>query len=275
MTGLQSLLDRVRGKPPGRRIENRVMPYGTRAGDAALAGLPVAPDGFHVNDGPHYIDILRDLHLALAPEWYLEVGSRSGRSLALAQGNYVAIDPVFERFPARPVNGHQMHFLSMTSDAAFESGFLGRENIKPAFGFLDGMHLSEFLMRDLINFEAAAAPGATVALHDCLPTSHAMETRDDRGIAQGKAWTGDVWKVLWWVVTHRPDLEVNVLDAWPTGLVVIRGLDPQSRVLPDLYDRFVAELGTVRLADFGVERFFSAFPIQSSFRFITDLRARA
>ena len=275
MTGARDLLDLLRGKPPGRRIEKRVQPYGVRAGAGTLSGLSVGPDAFHVNDGPHYIDVLRDLHLALQPDWYLEVGSRSGRSLALAQRNYVAIDPVFERFPAAPVNGYRMHFLAMTSDAAFESGFLAREAIRPQLGFLDGMHLSEFLMRDLIHFEAAAAPGATVVLHDCLPTTHAMETRDDGGIVKGRAWTGDVWKVLWWVVTHRPDLQVNVLDAWPTGLVVIRGLNPESRVLPNLYDRFVTELGSVRLADFGVERFFAAFPIQSSFQYLNDLRARA
>lgn len=275
MSGAQDLLDRLRGKPRGRRIEKRLLPYGARATGAKLPGLPAAPGAFHVNDGPHYLDVLQDLHLKLQPEWYLEIGSRSGHSLSLAQRNYVAIDPVFAKFPASPVNGCRMHFLSMTSDAMFESGFLAREAIRPAFGFLDGMHLSEFLMRDLMNFEAAALPGACVALHDCLPTTHAMETRDDSAIAAAMPWTGDVWKVLWWVVTHRPDLDVNVLDAWPTGLVVIRGLDPENRVLPALYDQFVAELGPLRLADFGVERFFAAFPIQSSFRFVADLHAHA
>jgi hypothetical protein len=274
MSVARDLIDRLRGKPAGRRIEKRLMPHGARAKGTTTPDLPMAPDAFHVNDGPHYIDVLQQLHLKLKPDWYLEVGSRSGRSLALAQRNYVAIDPVFERFPDRPVNGYRMHFLAMTSDAVFESGFLAREEIRPAFGFLDGMHLAEFLMRDFMNFEAAATPGATVALHDCVPTTHAMETRDDSLIATGKPWTGDVWKVLWWVATHRPDLEINVLDAWPTGLVVIRGLDPQNRVLPDLYDRFVAEMGPVRLADFGVDRFFSAFKIQSSHRFVTDLPAR-
>lgn len=274
MSVVRDMLDRLRGKPQGRRIERRLQPLGMRATGATQPDLPVAPDTFHVNDGPHYIDVLQQMHLKLQPEWYLEVGSRSGRSLALAKRNYVAIDPVFRRFPAHPVNGYRMHFLAMTSDAAFASGFLTREEIRPEFGFLDGMHLAEFLMRDLINFEAAAAPGASVALHDCLPTTHVMETRDDSLIAEGKSWTGDVWKVLWWVLQHRPDLEVNVLDAWPTGLVVIRGLNPESRVLPDLYDRFVAEMGPVRLADFGVERFFSAFQIQSSFRFVADLPAR-
>ncbi len=266
-----ALIDRLRGKAPGRKPLGHVTRLGARAGGPSLPPLPGA---FHVNDGPHYHDVLAEMHALLQPDWYLEVGSRSGRSLSLARCNYVAIDPVFQRFPDAPVNGRRMHFLAQTSDDAFASGFLAREGIRPDLAFLDGLHLSEFLMRDLMNLEAAARPGATVALHDCLPTTHAMETRDDAVIATGQPWTGDVWKVLWWVAAHRPDLRIHALDAWPTGLVVIEALDPGNRILPGLYDRFLAEMVPVRLAGFGVERFLAAVPVTSAHAYIEALRAK-
>lgn len=261
----------LRPRRPRRKVLGRLEVLGARAGGPVLA--PEA-GAFHQNDGPHYLDVLAALHGVLAPQWYLEIGTRSGRSLALAQGNFVAIDPEFGSFAPPLRTGTRGHFFAQTSDDFFAGGFLAREGIRPDLGFLDGMHLSEFLMRDLMHFERAARPGAVAVLHDCLPCTHAMETRDPAAVAQGKPWTGDVWKVLWWLVAHRPDLRVQVLDAWPTGLVVIEGLDPANTVLPDSYDRFVAELGDVRLTDFGVTRFFDAFPIQSAFRYVEGLKNR-
>ena len=41
---------------------------------------------------------------------------------------------------------------------------------------------------------------------------------------------------------HRGDLTITTLDAQPTGLGVIRGLDPTSHVLSDRFDDIVAEL---------------------------------
>ena len=51
-----------------------------------------------------------------------------------------------------------------------------------------------------------------------------------------------MWKTVDMLMRYRPDLDIVALDAPPTGLVVIRNLDPSSSVLNDNYDRIVDEL---------------------------------
>jgi hypothetical protein len=52
-------------------------------------------------------------------------------------------------------------------------------------------------------------------------------------------WTGDVWKIIPCLREFRPDLRITTLGAAPSGLGVIQGLDPSSRVLEGVYDRAV------------------------------------
>ncbi|HEX7670852.1 MAG TPA: hypothetical protein VF395_14755, partial [Polyangiaceae bacterium] len=54
-------------------------------------------------------------------------------------------------------------------------------------------------------------------------------------------WVGDVWKVLEILLDHRPDLRITVVPTAPSGLVVVRGLDPHSSVLGSLMDGLVRE----------------------------------
>ena len=54
-------------------------------------------------------------------------------------------------------------------------------------------------------------------------------------------WSGDVWRLILALKKHRPDLEIFTIAARPTGLALIRNLDPQSRVLSDNMDKIVAE----------------------------------
>jgi hypothetical protein len=56
-------------------------------------------------------------------------------------------------------------------------------------------------------------------------------------------WTGDVWKIFAVFRRYRPDLTVEVFDAPPTGLVVIRGIDPSSPVLADHQKQIVDLFG--------------------------------
>lgn len=262
-----------------RRTSRKVKPVGRltalghRAGDVGLP-LPekvtdLIEDGFPLIDGPNYHDVLAELHLRLAPDWYLEIGTNEGNSLAYVPGNFVSIDPdfIFENFSMKSQG--QGHFLQQTSDDFFESGFLARNGISPNLGFLDGMHQFEFLLRDFMNFEAAAAPNAMAVLHDCLPFNHAMEAREWDRDATG-FWTGDVWKTLAILLRERPDLTIDVLDAFPTGLVAIRNLDSKNGLLSERYDALIAEFGACDLRSYGVERFYSSFEIQSSFRFVTE-----
>jgi len=54
-------------------------------------------------------------------------------------------------------------------------------------------------------------------------------------------WSGDIWRLVLLLRKYRPDLGVKVIGTAPTGLGVVRGLDPDSSVLRDNYDAIVGE----------------------------------
>ena len=271
--GILRKLDRL--VSPGREREPRKRkPVGALGpmGARETGGAVMRDDGFPVIDGPHYLDVLRGLHERLNPAWYFEIGAFKGHSLAQARCDVVAVDPEF-RF-AHPVLGaaRRGHFFQMTSEAFFAEGFLEQAGIIPDLAFLDGLHHYEALLEDFIATEARMAPGGVIVLHDCAPTDHLMAERE--WPATSPAWTGDVWKTLAALIEHRPDLRIDVLDAWPSGLVAVRALDPGNRALPAAMGAIRRRFDAVSLADFGVARYFGMFEIMASARFVAGLPDR-
>ncbi len=208
--------------------------------------------------GLDYRDFLDALHQQLRFDWYLEVGSQTGRSLAKSRSPSIAVDPVFRIKYDVAANKPHLHLYQATSDDFFAAGHLKALKAKPDFSFLDGMHLYEYLLRDFINTEAAAKPTSVIAMHDCCPFGHGMTTRDIDNIPRG-AWTGDVWKLIPILQEYRPDLTIQVLDCAPTGLVVVSNLDPKNTALTKAYDKILARYTNLTLADYGVEKFYASF----------------
>jgi len=203
--------------------------------------------------GQIYLETLRRMHAHLAPEWYLEIGTATGRSLRVAPGRAIAVDPGFAiRFD--PVGSRpELHAYRMTSDEFFASGAARRIAPKIDLAFLDGLHLFEFLLRDFMNVERLCRPDSVIAMHDVIPLSHAAANRDwDRAVTQ--QWTGDVWKVVDILRRYRPDLTLVVADCRPSGLALVTGLDPASRVLDEAYEEIVHAYLGLTLPDFGEER---------------------
>lgn len=219
-------------------------------------------DGFHMASGTDYLKFLSSLHEQMKPGWYLEVGTETGRSLALVRGNAIAVDPQFKiatdlHYPAR------LHMFQQTSDDFFASRFLQRNDISIDVSFLDGMHHFEFLLRDFMNTERASKRESLVFMHDCIPFNHMMAERNwDK--EKSLSWTGDVWKLLPILKRHRPDLKLEVLDCAPTALVLISDLDPTSTVLEVEYDSILKEWTQISLPDFGIERLQKEFPFVSA-----------
>lgn len=182
----------------------------------------------------HYLDFLRVMHERLAPPTYLEIGIRHGDSLALARGHAVGIDPSFE---LQVELAEDVALFRETSDEYFD-----RDDPLDPFGgapvacsFIDGMHLAEFVVRDLANVERHAEWSSVVVFDDILPRSREEAGRDRRT----RAWTGDVYKVLGVLARHRPDLICLPVDTEPTGLGIVLGLDPLSNELRERYDEIV------------------------------------
>jgi hypothetical protein len=185
----------------------------------------------------HYLDFLARLHRVLDPPRYFEIGVRNGQSLALARASAVGVDPAYRlKVPLRD----DVRLFRETSDEYFYR----EEPLKPfgggriAMSFIDGMHLSEFVVRDFANVEAFSAWTTVVVLDDILPRTVTEAARDRRT----RAWTGDVYKVLEVLRRYRPDLVCLSVDTQPTGLGLILDLDPESTVLKDRYDEIVADV---------------------------------
>jgi hypothetical protein len=195
--------------------------------------------------GDIYFTILDRIHRHLRPRTYVEIGVDSGRSLVLAQPGTtcIGIDP-------RPQLTYPVPNLARvyvkTSDAFFAQHDLFSElGGRPVdLAFLDGMHLFAFVLRDFINIERHCTPTSTCLVHDCCPL-------DERTAALQRTttfWSGDVWKLILCLKKYRPDLEIHTVATAPTGLAIIRGLDPGSTVLRDRLDRICEEFAALPYA---------------------------
>jgi len=209
------------------------------------------------HQGRNYLKVLAQLHALKRPQTYLEVGTATGRTLAIARCASVAIDPRFRLDCDARRGKPACHLFEMTSDAFFAaedpSVLLGRPI---DFAFIDGMHQFEFALRDFMNIEAHCRPDSLIALHDCLPVDSHMARREprDRSAAAWSsypnAWAGDTWKAIWILQLYRPDLAIFAFDAKPSGLVVVTQLDPQSSVLKLRYEEAIRAADVIDPARF-------------------------
>jgi DNA-binding transcriptional LysR family regulator len=187
--------------------------------------------------GNHYYQILDRIHRYLRPATYVEIGIEEGLSLALASPAtaIVGIDPN-PRLP--PALAERARIFPETSDEFFAHHDLHKELGGRAvdLAFIDGMHLFEFALRDFINLERCCAPTSTCLVHDCCPLDERTSARD----RTTGFWTGDVWKLVLCLKKYRPDLAVHTVAAAPTGLAIIRRLDPKSRILQDKLESICA-----------------------------------
>lgn len=197
-------------------------------GDSLFAGVNV-----HV--------ALERIHEILEPSVYLEVGLGSGEGLVLSRPDCHAIGidpqplrPLFEAYP-------HIRFYHGTSDAFFD-----RPDVMAQFGcrdvdlaFIDGMHLYEYVLRDFRNTERVMSPGGIVLLHDLLPPYAHWAGRDN---VVGYPWAGDTWKFFRILAKYRPDLDISLLLAEPTGIGMVRGLDPANQILWTQEEEIIASV---------------------------------
>lgn len=201
--------------------------------------------------GLPYRALLERVHGELAPRSYLEIGIAQGDTLALARAPTLAIGVDPEPRVARALPPHIRVFRE-TSDAYFAGHDLAGElgGLPLDLAFIDGMHLFEFALRDFINIERRAAPGTRILLHDCYPLDAPTAARE----RSTTFWTGDVWKVVACLKKYRPDLEVRILAAPPSGLAVVRRLDPRSNLLASRYDALCREFVPMPYAALGPDK---------------------
>jgi hypothetical protein len=196
--------------------------------------------------GENYQAWLKWLHEALRPETYVEIGVANGWSIALALPPTVAIGVDPEPTVTSTLKT-ETHLFCETSDAFFATERLGAllAGRPVSFGFIDGLHSFDQALRDFTNLEAHCAPASLVALHDTVPLDEVTQRRE----RHTQFWTGDVWKVVLCLKHYRPDLDIFTVAAAPSGLTLVAGLDPSSRVLRDVYREAVARFAAVSFSE--------------------------
>jgi len=184
-----------------------------------------------------YLQFLRGVHEALQPPTYLEIGIRSGDSLALSRTRTVGIDPAYA---IKAELDCELALFRTTSDEYFARpeprAPLGGERI--ALSFIDGMHLFEYVLRDFMNVERHSEWWTPIVFDDIFPRTVDEAARN----RETTAWTGDVYKIAGVLEAERPDLICLRVDTSPTGLLLVLGADPRSDVLASRAQDLMTEL---------------------------------
>jgi len=173
--------------------------------------------------GPDYYQVLGWLHQELQPAGYVEIGVSYGESLKLAAPPTIAlgIDPA-------PLAEHRWktttRLVALPSSKFFQTcdlrDQLGMDHFSLAF--IDGRHLFEQVLEDLFHLERYTAHDSLVAVHDTIPLDR--ETASRRRTTTFH--TGDVWKIVPFLKRHRKHLHMITVRTAPSGLTLIRRLDP-------------------------------------------------
>ena len=127
---------------------------------------------------------------------YLEIGMGAGLNFASINCDYkVCVDPT----PTVPVT------FSLTSD-----DFFAQNTEKFDVVFIDGLHWSEQVYKDIINSLSVLTEGGVIVCHDMNPHSEIIQ-RFPQAIPESE-WTGDCWKAWVKLKTERDDLNMFVVD---------------------------------------------------------------
>ncbi|MBA2241532.1 MAG: DUF563 domain-containing protein [Chthoniobacterales bacterium] len=210
-----------------------------------------------------YLTLLKSCHEILRPDLYVEIGVKYGKSMLLASCRAVGIDPVPRKKGPLPNLKAEIH--TATSDAFFANPRLHKV-IPPGtidLAFIDGMHLFEFALRDFINIEKNSHSRTVVVIDDVCPRN-ALEAMPDWLV---QSWAGDIWKLIVCLRRFRPELEVVVTDAHPTGIALVAGLNATNTVLVNQYSEIIEHFSEVDYCTVGDYRDYvlSKFPSNSPY----------
>ena len=206
--------------------------------------------------GEWYHYLLQRFHDWLQPKSYIEIGVRTGESIAHAKPPtvVVGIDPD-PRLLTAPKTVCKI--FPLTSDGYF-SDRDPRRDIEAEtvdLAFIDGLHLFEQVLRDFINIERLSNPKTVVLIHDTFALDAFVARRESSELGhlarpsrlQNTFCTGDVWKIIPCLREFRPDLHVFTIATPPSGLSVVTRLDSRSTVLIDRFDEIVSRYALLEL----------------------------
>jgi hypothetical protein len=156
-------------------------------------------------------DIINELIKKYNYKTYLEIGVRNPDecfNLINCKTKH-SVDPGYE-------NSENQVDYPYTSDTFFKllenKGLNLLTTYKWDVIFIDGLHISNQVEKDILNSLNHLSENGVIVLHDCNPLNLWMAREDFiiDGIAHG--WNGTVWKSIYKLRATRPDLFVCTVD---------------------------------------------------------------
>lgn len=142
---------------------------------------------------------------------YLEIGVEDGHSINQVKCGLIhGVDPASKKAT-----------YQVTSDEYFRTL---DKNFKYDIIFVDGLHVSEQVDRDIKNSLEHLSVGGIIVVHDCNPPTEWHQRDEEEASKNGfRQWNGDVWRSI---VRYRCDstLRVSVVDTdWGCGIIYRAG----------------------------------------------------
>jgi len=200
-------------------------------------------------------DIINDVIKFYNFKNYLEIGVSDPSECfdRVLCENKFGVDPGFE-FPDNPVK------YKMTSDVFFEHLDKGNLDLDPGFRwdviFIDGLHISTQVLKDIENSLFHLNPKGFIFLHDCNPESSFMQREDYYVDGQRQPWNGTVWKTIYYLRSHRSDLQTFTINTdWGVGTIRRGHFKPITFVnkfyeYNEMSERRAFDLGLIEYSNF-------------------------
>ena len=140
------------------------------------------------------------------------------------------VDPGVE-FEENPVD------YKMTSDEFFDFLRTNDSDRKYDVIFIDGLHKSYQVKKDILNSLQFLNPKGYIVLHDCSPPTSWMAREDYMIDGNYEPWNGTVWKAIYDLRTSRTDLHICVVNTdW--GIGIIKNNPQLNTILPTRYNPY-------------------------------------
>jgi len=163
-------------------------------------------------------EIIQSLINKISAKKYLEIGMGPGINFkSIVCEHKICVDPT----PTVPVT------FSLTSDTFFE-----QNKDKYDVIFIDGLHWSEQVYKDINNSLEVLNDNGYIICHDMNPHSEFIQRYPQPKIES--EWTGDCWKAWVRLRTERSDLNMFVIDTDYGCGVITRGKQDTIKITDDL-----------------------------------------
>jgi hypothetical protein len=144
---------------------------------------------------------------------YLEIGVNDAECIRKITAIHKdGVDPT----PGAEVGGGNYPEINypITSDEFFE--LIKGHDIKYDIIFIDGLHHSEQVDKDITNSLNHLMPNGIIVMHDCNPPEYEIQLVP----RQTGIWNGDVWKSLVKLRCLEPNLDISTVDTdWGVGIL--------------------------------------------------------